>query len=113
MIPQSRINSQLRFEFNMKGAFKIDDLVIQHSYYFKQNRLADYETFTAAYNLLNVGLNMKLDLQTPLYLGMGVRNLLNVTYYDHLSTLKYLAIPNAGINAYFSVKIEFNKTLKK
>ncbi|MCB9225002.1 MAG: TonB-dependent receptor [Crocinitomicaceae bacterium] len=113
MIPQSRINSQLRFEFNMKGVFKIEDIVIQHSYYFKQNRLVDYETFTAAYNLLNLGLNMKFDLQTPIYLGMGVRNVLNETYYDHLSTLKYLAIPNAGINAYFSVRIEFNKTLKK
>jgi iron complex outermembrane receptor protein len=111
MIPQTRINSQLRFEFHMDGKFSIDDLTIQHLYFFKQNRLADYETFSSGYHLLNIGLNMKWDISIPISFSVGVRNVLNQTYYDHLSTLKRIGIPNPGLNAYLSVRMEFNKPL--
>jgi iron complex outermembrane receptor protein len=111
MIPQTRINSQLRFEFDQSGKFRFEDITIQHLYFFKQNRLADYESFSSAYNLINLGVNMKFDITTPILVSFGVRNILNQTYFDHLSALKSIGIPNPGINAFLSVRIEFNKQL--
>lgn len=111
MIPQTRINSSLRFEFHMHGKFILEDIVVQHLYFFKQNRITSYESETAAYNLLNIGINLKWEISTPITFSIGARNVLNETYYDHLSTLKYLSIPNPGINAYFSVRMDFGKPL--
>ena len=112
LIPQTRINSQLKFEFNLKGKFKIENVVLQHLYHFKQNRTGAIETATPAYNLINLGANLKIDLEQPLFIALGVRNLLNEHYIDHLSGLKTLGLPSPGINAYFSVRYEFQKQLK-
>lgn len=112
MIPQTRINSQLMFEFHMDGKFQIENVVIQHQYFFKQNRLATLETFTPDYHLINLAVNMKLDLKTPIIMSVGVRNLLNQHYIDHLSGLKNLGLPNPGVNAFFSARYEFGGAIK-
>ncbi|UKN03679.1 TonB-dependent receptor [Paracrocinitomix mangrovi] len=112
LIPQSRINTQLKLEFEMKKKFKIEDISIQHLYLFKQNRTAVFETETPSYHLLNLAINMKIDWQNPLMISIGVRNILNTTYIDHLSRLKYLGISAPGINGFISLRYEFEKSLK-
>lgn len=112
LIPQTRINTQLKFEFDMESKFQLTDIVLQNTYFFKQNRVSTYETETPAYNLLNLGVNMKIDWENPLFISCGVRNLLNTEYIDHLSRLKNLGLWGPGINAYLSLRYEFNKHIK-
>ena len=113
LIPQSRINSQLKFDLHMHSVFKITDIVLQHLYFFKQNRTTALETESPAYNLVHLAVNMKVDWKQPLYISLGVRNLLNERYIPHLSGLKNLGLPNPGFNVFASLKYEFNRQINK
>lgn len=112
LIPQTRINTQLRFEIKTKGKFQLTDIVVQHLYFFEQNRNSNLETPTADYMLLNAAVNGKIGVKNPFLLTAGVRNALNQPYINHLSGLKSLGIQNPGINIFFSIKYEFQHKLK-
>ena len=112
LMPQNRINSTIRFDFKMKSWIKLTEIVVQHSYLFEQNRVASFETSSAAYQLINVGTNWKLGKKSPVTLGFGVKNLLNASYIDHLSRLKNIQVSQPGRNFYISLKYSFNKELK-
>jgi len=113
LIPQTRINSQLKFELEMDSKIKISDIVLQHSFYFAQNRISSFETPTPAYNLIHIGINISIDTKgQPIYLTLGVKNLLNEAYIDHLSRLKQIGLQHPGINGYIGLKYNFEKKLK-
>lgn len=113
LIPQNRINSQVKIEFEGSRKFRITDLIIQHSLYFDQNRVGLFETQTSAYNLIHFGLNLRLDTRgEPLLFNVGVKNLLNENYVDHLSRLKQIGLTMPGINFYFGLKYTFENRLK-
>jgi iron complex outermembrane receptor protein len=113
LIPQNRINTQVKIEFESDRKFRITDLVIQHSIYFDQNRIGSFETSTSSYNLLHAGLNMEIETNgQPLLLNVGVKNLLNENYIDHLSRLKQIGLTMPGINFYVGLKYNFEKRLK-
>ncbi len=107
LMPPARINNQLKFEFKTKGKFKFQQIVIQYVHLFAQNRVSDYETVTAGYDLVNLALNMQWELKTPIEINIGAKNALNANYYDHLSRLKNVQIPNMGWNCYVSLKLNF------
>lgn len=111
-IPQTRINSQLKFEFKSKRKFHIEDAVVQHIFNFKQNRLGNLETESPYYQVFNASLNFKLEGEKPLFVSVGARNITNASFIDHLSGLKNLGLPAPGINIFCSLKYEFNKQLK-
>ena len=111
-IPQTRINSQLKFEFKSKRKFHIEDAVVQHIFNFKQNRLGNLETESPYYQVINASLNFKLEGENEFFLSIGARNLTNTTFIDHLSGLKNLGLPAPAINVFCSLKYEFNKQLK-
>lgn len=111
-IPQTRINNQLRFDLEMDGKFRLENIHLQHMYFFEQNRLGLLETYSPAYNVVNVGLTAKWDVKNPLTIKAGVRNLLNETYIDHLSGLKNLGLPDPGLNIYLLLRIELSNRLK-
>jgi iron complex outermembrane receptor protein len=113
LIPQNRINTQVKVEFESDRKFRITDLVIQHSVYFDQNRIGSFETSTSAYNLVHAGLNMEIETKgQPLLLNVGVKNLLNENYIDHLSRLKQIGLTMPGINFYVGLKYNFENKLK-
>lgn len=112
LIPQTRLNTQLRFELNTKTKFKCTAITVQHLFFFKQNRVGPLESNTSAYQLLNIGANFKVDSKNPLTLSVGARNLLNTPYINHLSGLKGLGIQNPGVNFYLSVNYQFKNKLK-
>ena len=112
LMPQNRINSTIRFDFKMKSWIKLNEIVVQHSYLFEQNRVASFETSSAAYQLINIGTNWKLGKKSPITAGFGVKNLLNASYIDHLSRLKNIQVSQPGRNFYISLKYSFNKILK-
>lgn len=113
LIPQSRWNTELRIKLNSSSTFKIQHIVLQHRYFFKQNRLGMLETATPSFHLLNAAVNMVYQLKTPIFVSLGVRNILDNRFIDHLSRLKSLGIPNPGINVYVSVKYQFSNLLNK
>ncbi len=113
LIPQNRINTQVKIEFDSDRKFRITDVVIQHSIYFDQNRIGIFETATSSYNLLHAGLNMEIDTKgQALLLNVGVKNVLNENYVDHLSRLKQIGLTMPGINFYVGLKYNFEKRLK-
>jgi iron complex outermembrane receptor protein len=78
---------------------------------FEQDHPSIFETATNAYQLVNLGLGFDLKVEKQLLnFRIAATNLLNVDYYDHLSTLKDLGIYNMGRNISISVKVPF--TLK-
>jgi iron complex outermembrane receptor protein len=109
LIPQARTNTQLRYEFESTKKFKFENISIQYLYFFEQNKTADFETATGAYQLINMGANMKLDTQYPVWIKFGVKNLLNSSYIDHLSRLKNIGISAPGINIYLTLKMNITR----
>lgn len=113
LIPATNINTTLKVEFSSEGKFRIKDIHLQDIYKFEQSRASVFESPTPSYNLVNIGLNMELATRNqPIEINVGVKNVFNTNYIDHLSRFKPMDIPNPGLNVYFGLKAKFNKQLK-
>lgn len=113
LIPQTKINTLVRAEFSNKGKLRMKSVFAQYVYKFDQNRVANSETVTAAYGLTNIGVSLEaFGKQKPLAIEMGVKNVFNQEYIDHLSRFKSLEIPNIGINFYIGLTYNFGYKLK-
>ncbi len=115
LMPQNRLATSLKFTLKntLKGKFRFENVVLKHSAFFEQNRVSADELPSKLYQLIDLGLNMKLNTKQPLEFGIGVRNLLNEGYIDHLSRLKNIGVQQTGRNVYFRVKFTFNHRFKK
>ncbi len=107
LLPQNRWSNVLRIVMNPNWKISPEDVVIQFHYFAGQNRVAAYEMASSAYKLLNVGMNFKTRGYHAFKIGMGVRNVLNERYIDHLSRLKNSGIYSPGRNVYLSVNYTF------
>ncbi len=78
----------------------------EYFHVFKQNKIADYETKTAGYNMLNLGLNYtdQINAKNSYTVFLEANNLLNDQVYQHASFLS--TIPQVGRN--FTVGVNFN-----
>lgn len=112
-IPATSINSQIRFDIDMKGWFKLSHFAIQHSYYFEQPRVFGLEIPTADYHLINTSMNATLGESENTELSLGCRNILNTEFIPHLSNLKRYGLPDLGINGFVSVKYNFKHKTNK
>lgn len=114
LIPQTKINSTISAEISNKGKVHLKTVFVQHIYKFKQNRTGLFETTTNDYNLINIGLNIRITTKNnPIEITTGIKNLLNIKYIDHLSRFKKLEIPNQGINFYIGIKLKLNIELEE
>ncbi|MFN4233198.1 MAG: TonB-dependent receptor [Bacteroidia bacterium] len=111
LIPQTRFNSTLRFELNTKGLIQIENLSIQHLYFLEQNRVATYESASAAYQLFHASASFKINFKNPIYIRTGVKNIFNEVYIDHLSRLKNIGLEHPGRNIFVSLKMNINYKL--
>ncbi len=112
LIPQNRLSSNIKFSFEERSKFYIQEIVFQHQFFSQQNRIAEYETNSSAYNLLHISCNIKWNLNNPIFIGAGVKNILNEEYVDHLSRLKNIQMPHPGRNFYVSLKMNLITTKK-
>ncbi len=103
--PQNRINNIVKVDFNSDKKLKINSLSAQYVYFFEQNKVANYEQTSDAYQLINLGCNGSLLTKHKIDFSFGVNNLLNAKYIDHLSRLKPYEIANPGRNFY--IKLNF------
>jgi iron complex outermembrane receptor protein len=108
LIPQSKINNSISAEFNSDRKIFIHKVFLQDVYKFKQPKIGLFETESKAYNLVNLGMSLKIKTKNnPINIDFGVKNAFNTEYVDHLSRFKKLGIPNPGRNYYISVKMNF------
>lgn len=109
LIPPGRIQTNLRFAFSSTKRFKLEEIILQHGYYFPQDKVFNYETTTVDYHVLDAGLKLSLAQNKSLWnFQVGVKNMLNARYVPHISRLKTFNIPSPGINAYLSITYKFN-----
>lgn len=111
-IPQSRIQNRVIVNIKKGKKFKVNDLTIDYTYLFKQDRIGILEMASPSYHMLNVGFNFKLDHKQAFLFAIGARNVLNKRFIDHLSGLRYLDISGPGINGYISIRYEFKRQTK-
>lgn len=107
-MPQARLRSNVRIELSKNKAFGFASVIVQHNYFFNQDRVGPLETATDAYHLLQLGCQMKWDNNWPVQLSFGVRNALNTSYINHMSSLKSLGLMEPGRGFYFNLKWNIN-----
>ena len=102
LIPQPRIMSSIRYNFNKGNKIIFKELYIQHLWMWKQDQVAYNELKTDAYNVLDAALKFASG-NNKWEINLGCKNILNVTFIDHLSRLKNISMPAPGRNIYVSV----------
>lgn len=113
LMPQPRISSSIIGRFSMKSVVKLTEVVLQHSYFLPQTHTSFVETSSVDYSLLNLGATFKISGKMPLQFQLGVRNLTNTKYINHLSRLKPLGLESPGRNFYVKLIITVNYDEKK
>jgi iron complex outermembrane receptor protein len=94
-IPANKINSDLKYFLRRNTKASNSSIRVGGTYVFAQNHPSDFETSTNAYFLLNAGGSLTGKRATW---SLTCNNLLNKTYFDHLSRFKYYGIYNMGRN---------------
>jgi iron complex outermembrane receptor protein len=107
LLPQNRWSNVLRIVMNPNWKISPEDLVVQFHYFAGQNSVATYESASSPYKLLNIGMNFKTRGYHAFKIGVGVRNVLNESYIDHLSRLKNIGMYSPGRNIYLSLNYTF------
>lgn len=105
-IPAPKLNSDLKLSF--RNSKKISEFYFKPgvTYVFKQNRPGDFETATPEYYLLNASACVTIkNPKNLIQISVSGNNLLNATYFDHLSRFKYYGIYNIGRNISLNFKI--------
>ena len=111
-MPQSRLRSNVRVELSKSKKLGYASVLLQHFYFFKQDRYGPLESFTDDYHLLQLAFSMKFNHKWPLELSFGVRNALNSEYINHLSRLKSLGLTEPGRSFYINAKWNIKGKIK-
>jgi iron complex outermembrane receptor protein len=97
-IPANKINSEVKFRKN------VSSFAVGGTYVFAQERPSEFERYTPGYFLLYTA---AIATWKKTRWSLTCNNLLNKTYYDHLSRLKYYGVYNMGRNVVLGVTIQF------
>lgn len=106
LIPQNNINTQLKYNLIKEKNKNNLSIALQHIYYADQNYFGENESKTDGYQLFNLGLQYHKSIKNPITFSAGIRNILNKTYFSHVSYIKNFGIFNPGRNFYVSLKIQ-------
>ncbi len=112
LIPQPRWQNTLRYQFDWGKKWQLKEVNLQATYMGAQNTVAYYESPSNAYFLMNASITFQQVKTNFWAIQLGVRNLLNEQFIDHLSRLKNIQIPNQGRNIYVSVSYNLSNQLK-
>lgn len=107
LIPANSLSNTLRFESmsNTKWIKNKYGFVTVKSV-FDQNKAGEFETSTAGYNLLNIGVGGNFTInETLCELRLSGNNILDKSYVSHLSRLKIDGINNIGRNISLAVTV--------
>ena len=107
-IPAHQLDAEIRAEKN-ELAFLQDTFVsISTNMAFAQRNPAPNETGTSGYTIVDATIGAVVKVaRMPVSWQLGVNNLFDVRYIDHLSTLKEVGYYNPGRNLVLSMKLQF------
>jgi iron complex outermembrane receptor protein len=104
-IPAWRSQTSVRFERNLSHSLRDFFVEPEFEYVFAQDKPAQFETSSPDYGLVHLYSGCSWYVNDHAFVfGLGIRNLLDKTYADHLSRLRYFGINNQGINVVLSLK---------
>jgi len=107
-IPAKKLQFEIIVEKNKLGFLQNAFVKANASTVFKQNHPSPDEEVTSGYSLLNAGIGASIKAGDQLLsLAIGVNNIFDRKYIDHLSTLKESGFYNPGRNITLSIKIPF------
>jgi iron complex outermembrane receptor protein len=112
LMPSQKLNATVRANFSPENStnkiLRKFSAYLQEQYSFAQNRVAEYETPTPAYNLVNAGLAFEFQCyKQKINFNAAVNNIFNEVYYDHLSRYKQDGIFDRGRNLSLKVGVVF------
>ncbi|HTO39221.1 MAG TPA: TonB-dependent receptor [Brumimicrobium sp.] len=107
-VPQPRWSNSIIAQLEMKSKFKVDNIVLQHHYYLPQNQVSTYEKASVDYSVVDLGVGLSYGTKLPLKLQIGVKNIFNQRYINHLSRLKNYGIENPGRSFYAKLIVKIN-----
>jgi len=107
-VPANKLTFEISLLTEKLATLHAAFVTFNYHYAFKQANVAPDETPTKGYALfdLAVGGNLKVKTQT-VSIGLGVTNIFDTKYIDHLSTLKEVNLLNPGRNLTLNLKIPF------
>jgi len=104
LIPARVLTSKLSAELFSSREDRSGNVFVELISRGKQERVAFNESRSDAYELVNTGFDLE---RGKIHWRVGVDNLLNTAYVDHLSRLKADEIPNPGRNIYLGFNLSF------
>ena len=110
LIPQPRVQNNVRFEFSNKGVWvRLKEFNIQSTWMGPQKQVAYLESSSSAYHVLDAALSLSIGKTEPFKVKLGCKNLLDTQYIDHLSRLKNIQMPFPGRNVFLSIAYNFSQ----
>lgn len=108
LMPANKLNNELTLKGNVFAAVSNSFVRAGYMYVFAQNNAGVNELTTPAYQVVNLSFGGDIVvLKHTVMLSLGVNNLLNERYYDHLSRLRPFGVYNIGLNGFINLKIPF------
>jgi len=108
LIPQPRLANTLRLDLNLGQAIKFKDIALTYVFCLPQNNVAYNESQSSAYNLVDFSGTFEYSKKSRISLNVGVKNLLNQQYIDHLSRLKNIAMYAPSRTFFISLQWQLN-----
>lgn len=109
LIPPVKIRNEIKYKISYLKISRESYLSVIMDGVFKQNRTDIFETSTAGYIIYGFAAGTTIKVKnSEISIQLGVNNIFNTRYYDHLNRLKYIGIYNTGRNITLNVVIPFN-----
>ncbi|MCB9236078.1 MAG: TonB-dependent receptor [Bacteroidia bacterium] len=106
-MPAQKLTPEVRYTFRGSGGRR-GYAFVNCNFVFSQLLTAPEEAPTASYQLLNGGAGMEFPTPKAMYsVGIAGNNLLNQTYFDHMSRYKNFGLNNMGLDLSLNFKITF------
>jgi iron complex outermembrane receptor protein len=107
LLPPQRVQTTMRYSFDGKRKFGLREVNVMHTFMDAQRKVAYMETPSESYNVLDAAMAFELTGKQRWEFRLGVKNILNERYIDHLSRLKNIGMPAPGRNTYLSIQLKF------
>jgi len=106
LLPPQRIQTTVRYSFDGNRKFGLREVNVMHTFMDAQRNVAFMETPSESYNTIDAAMAFELKGKHNWEFRLGVKNISNELYIDHLSRLKNIGMPAPGRNAYLSIQFK-------
>ena len=106
LLPPQRMQTTIRYSFEQSRKFALREVNVMHTFMDAQRKVAFMELPSETYHVVDAALAFELKAKQRWEFRLGVKNILNERYIDHLSRLKNIEMPAPGRNAYISVHVK-------